>query len=65
KKKEPPDCAYHLSLITYHLPLMLLARLAFRGTMGGRRTGRLSGGRRVRIRGHLRGVPARTAMQNS
>src|SRR5215212_3975979 len=42
---------------------MLLARLAFRGTMGGRRTGRLSGGRRAGIRGHLRGVPARTAIQ--
>src|SRR5215210_7879284 len=42
---------------------MLLARLAFRGTMGDRRTGRLSGGRRVGIRGHLRGVPARTAIQ--
>src|SRR5215203_5816592 len=42
---------------------MLLARPAFRGTMGGRRTGRLSGGRRAGIRGHLRGVPARTAIQ--
>src|ERR671917_2652399 len=58
---QPP--AIHHSPFTIHRLLMLLARLAFRGTMGGRRTGRLAGGRRAGVRGHLRGVPARTAIQ--
>jgi pSer/pThr/pTyr-binding forkhead associated (FHA) protein len=42
---------------------MLLARLAFRGTMSGRRRESLSAGRRDSFRGLLRGVPARTAIQ--